>query len=198
VRRRRLIAQAPMRAFVTSRCWNLAWATEVSWDPDAKPSFLIQPLNVRETGRAPVDHRAQLRRAGELTTGTTSIRVRLGEAEVVVGVELRRFPNGGYWWLLVCPCCRRSVKVLRLFESRIACWRCVGLRHGSECLRPVRRAQRRIELLRARLDAGPARLRPGRTVERRTQLMASLRRSEAVVRRHRAGRILVALKAEMG
>jgi hypothetical protein len=44
----------------------------------------------------------QLRRAGELTTDTRSIRVSLGEAERVVGVELRRFPNGGHWWLLVC------------------------------------------------------------------------------------------------
>jgi hypothetical protein len=35
-------------------------------------------------------------------------------------------------------------------------------------------------------------------MERRAQLMASLRRSESVVRRHFAGRILVALKAEIG
>jgi hypothetical protein len=35
-------------------------------------------------------------------------------------------------------------------------------------------------------------------MERRAQLTASLRRSEAVVRRHFAGRILAALKAEMG
>jgi hypothetical protein len=140
----------------------------------------------------------QLRRAGVLRAGAKSIRVSLGDAEVVVGVMLQRFPNGGYWWLLVCPGCDRPVKVLRLFEGRIVCWRCVGLRHGSECLRPVRRAQRRIELLREHLNGGPARLRPGRTMERRAQLIASLRRSEAVVRRHRAGRILVALKAEMG
>jgi hypothetical protein len=35
-------------------------------------------------------------------------------------------------------------------------------------------------------------------MERRSQLIASLRRSEAVVRRHFAGRVLVALKAEKG
>jgi hypothetical protein len=40
--------------------------------------------------------------------------------------------------------------------------------------------------------------RPGRTMERRAQLAASLRRSEAVVRRHRARGILIALGAEMG
>jgi hypothetical protein len=139
----------------------------------------------------------QLRRAGELTTGTRNLRVKLGEVEAVVGIVLRRFPNGGYWWLLTCPCCCRPVKVLRAFPDRIACWRCVGLRHGSECLRPVRRAQRRIELLRARLNNFPARLRPGRSMERRAQLLASLRRSEAVVRRHRAGRILAALEVDL-
>jgi hypothetical protein len=108
--------------------------------------------------------------------------VRLAEAEAVVGVVLQRFSNGGHWWLLICPRCGRRAKVLRLSESRIACWRCIGLRHGSEGLRPVRRAERRIELLRARLNDGPARLRPGRSVERRAQLTASLRRSEAIVR----------------
>jgi hypothetical protein len=35
-------------------------------------------------------------------------------------------------------------------------------------------------------------------MERRAQLMASLRRCEAVVRRHFAGRILVALRADIG
>jgi hypothetical protein len=63
----------------------------------------------------------------------------------------------------------------------------------------VRRAMHRIERLKAtRFHGGSVTRRPGRTMERGAQLTASLRRSEAVVRRHFAGRILVALGAEIG
>ena len=79
------------------------------------------------------------------------------------------------------------------------CSRCTGLRYWCEGKPAVRRAQHRIERLKAtRFHGGPVSRRPGRTMERRAQLTASLRRSEAVVRRHFSGRILVALKAEIG
>jgi hypothetical protein len=79
------------------------------------------------------------------------------------------------------------------------CGRCTGLRYWCEGKPGVRRAQHRIERLKAtRFHGGPVSRRPGRTMERRAQLMASLGRSEAVVRQHRARRIMVALKAEMG
>ena len=79
------------------------------------------------------------------------------------------------------------------------CSRCTGLRYWCEGKPAVRRAQQRIERLKTtRFHGGPVSHRPGRTMERRAQLAASLHRSEAVVRRDFAGRILAALKAEIG
>jgi hypothetical protein len=79
------------------------------------------------------------------------------------------------------------------------CGRCTGLRYWCEGKPAVLRAQHRIERLKTtRFHGNAVTRRRGRTMERRAQLTASLRRSEAVVRRHFAGRILVALKAEIG
>jgi hypothetical protein len=99
----------------------------------------------------------------------------------------------------ICGSCGRRARVLRLHAGHIMCGRCTGLRYWCEGKPAVRRAQHRIKRLKAtRFHGGPVRIRAGRTMERGAQLAASLRRSEIVVRRHRARRILAALGAEIG
>jgi hypothetical protein len=116
-----------------------------------------------------------------------------------VGVVQFRMRSGSVFVQFVCGHCGRRAQILRLHAGNIMCSRCTGLRYWCEGKPAVRRAQHRIERLKAtRFHGGPVRLRPGRTMERRAQLTASLRRSEAVVRRHLAGRILVAFGAGIG
>jgi hypothetical protein len=99
----------------------------------------------------------------------------------------------------LCGSCGRRAQVLRLHAGHIMCGRCTGLRYWCEGKPAVRRAQHRIERLKTtRFYGGSVSRRPGRTIERRAHFTASLRRSEAVVRQHRAGRILAALKVEIG
>jgi hypothetical protein len=144
------------------------------------------------------------RRSGALTPDMTCTAVTLqADDGTAVSCEVQvarvRMRSGGVFLQFVCRQCGRRAQVLRLHAGHIMCGRCTGLRYWCEGKPAVRRARHRIEQLKAtRLHGGPVRFRPGRTVERRAQLMSSLRRSEAVVRRHFAGRILVALKAEMG
>jgi hypothetical protein len=103
--------------------------------------------------------------------------------------------SGGVFLQFICGHCGRRAQVLRLHQDRIMCGRCTGLRYWCEGKPAVRRAQHRIKRLKTtRFHGGPVSPRPGRTMERRAQLTASLRRSEAVVRRHRAGLIVAALK----
>ena len=116
-----------------------------------------------------------------------------------VGVAQVRMRSSVVFLQFVCASCGRRARILRLHAGHIMCGRCTGLRYWCEGKPAVRRAQQRIERLKAtRFHGGPVSHRPGRTMEHRAQLAASLRRSEAVVRRHFAGRILVALKAEIG
>jgi hypothetical protein len=147
---------------------------------------------------------ADLRRSGELTPGMECVAVTLQEAadasvSTEVGVIHVLMRSGGFFLQFICGRCGRRAQVLRLHADRIMCGRCTGLRYWCEGKPAVRRAQHRIEQLKTtRFHGGPVSRRPGRTMERRAQLTASLRRSEAVMRRHFAGRILVALKAEIG
>jgi hypothetical protein len=146
----------------------------------------------------------EMRRSGVLTPDMKRVAVSLqGKDGLPVSAEVRvvqfRTRSGGIFLQFICGHCGRSAQVLRLHAGHIMCGRCTGLRYWCEGKPAVRRAQHRIERLTAtRFHGGPVSHRPGRTMERRAQLTASLRRSEAVVRRHRAGRILVALKAEIG
>jgi hypothetical protein len=116
---------------------------------------------------------SRLRASGAIKPDATSIAL-FGRP---VGVTHRVFPNGGSWSFFVAPCCGRRVRTLRLIDDRLLCWRCDGFGHRTR--------RDRIERLRERLYGGPARLnaRPGRTLERRQQLEASLRRALIVERR---------------
>ena len=92
----------------------------------------------------------------------------------------------------------RRAQILRLHAGRILCGRRTGLRYWSGGKPAVRRARHReggARLKATRFRGGPISRRSG-TMERRAQLTASLRRSEAVVRRHFAGRMLAAFKDE--
>jgi hypothetical protein len=146
----------------------------------------------------------ELRRSGAVSVDMDRIKLTLqstGGSPVSRNVRLVRFRmcSGVVFLQFICGHCGRRAQVLRLHAGRIMCGRCTGLRYWCEGKPAVRRAQHRIELLKARrFHGGPVSGRAGRTMERRTHLEASLRRSEAVVRRHFAGRILRALQAEIG
>jgi hypothetical protein len=141
-----------------------------------------------------------IRRSGDLTPDMDHIAVTFQGNEgapvsTEVAVRSFRMRSGGVFLQFICGRCGRRARVLRLHEPHIVCGRCTGLRYWCEGKPAVRRAQHRVERLKAtRFHGGPVSRRPGRTMERRAQLTASLRRSEAVVRRYFSGRILVALK----
>ena len=147
---------------------------------------------------------SDMRRSGALTMDMAQIRVTLQGSDgtpisTEVGVVRFRMRSGGVFLQFICGRCGRRAQVLRLHADRIMCGRCTGLRYWCEGKPALRRAQHRVESLKAtRFHGGPVSQRPGRMMERRAQLTASLRRSEALVRRHFARRILVALKAEIG
>jgi hypothetical protein len=146
----------------------------------------------------------EFRRSSALTPDITRTAVTLqGDDGTPVSSEVRvarvRMRSGVVFLQFICRQCGRRAQVLRLHAGRIMCGRCTGLRYWCEGKPAVRRAQHRIERLKTtRFHGGPVSGRPGRTMERRIQLAASLRRSEAVVRRHFAGRIMMALQAEIG
>jgi hypothetical protein len=144
-----------------------------------------------------------MRRSGALTLGMTRVTVTLQAdgtpVSTEVGVACIKMRSGSVFLQFICRYCGRRAQVLRLYAGRITCGRCTGLRYRCEGKPALHRAQQRIERLKAtRFHGGPVSSRAGRTMERRAQLTASLRRSEAVVRRHFSERILAALKAEIG
>jgi hypothetical protein len=144
-----------------------------------------------------------MRRSGAVGPEMRYVAVTLQARAEPVSTQVRlvrfRMRSGGLFLQFICGHCGRRARVLRLHEAHIMCGRCTGLRYWCEGKPAVRRAQHRVEGLKAtRFHGGPVSPRPGRTMERRTQLTASLRRSEGVVRRHRAGRILAAFHAAIG
>ena len=59
-----------------------------------------------------------------------------------VGVKLRRFRNGGFWAMLVCPRCGGGSQRLRLLDGQPACGKCVrasGLIYRSQSVRTEKR-----------------------------------------------------------
>jgi hypothetical protein len=136
-----------------------------------------------------------MRAARLVTVDMTSVAVTFGEGKNALKREVRvahhHFSNGGSWSFLVCPTCGRLARMLKLHEKPM-CRRCClreGIRYRISSGSVAERAEARIkgqEKLRARLAGGPARLkpRPGRTLDRRGRLEASLQRAH-IVRRGR-------------
>jgi hypothetical protein len=128
---------------------------------------------------------SRLRAAGVIRPGdrTAVVAFPCG-LSFVVALQHIHFPNGGGWSFAVCSCGRRC-RTLRLYENRLACRGCLvarGVRSRAAGLSETARARHRVLALKARLEGGPARLkpRPGRTVDRRARLEAALARAEYV------------------
>jgi hypothetical protein len=130
---------------------------------------------------------SRMRASGEITAETKTTTVTFGEVGFNVALALLRFPNGGSWSFFVCSCGRKC-RTLRLYDGGLACRRCLGdrgLRPRVELIRTEKRAAYIAPRILARLNsATPARLhpRPGRTLDRRANLEAKLRRSLIVAR----------------
>jgi hypothetical protein len=132
---------------------------------------------------------SRLRALGDITEEMKAATVKFDAVEFTVGLALFRWPNGGSWSFFMCPCGRRA-RIIRLFEGRLACCRCLkarGLHAHVELVRTERRAAwltpKRLERLKS--DA-PARLhpRPGRMLDPGANLEFALRRSRIVARKH--------------
>jgi hypothetical protein len=132
---------------------------------------------------------SRLRAAGEVRSDMKTTTVRFDDAEFVVGLAHRKFPNGGSWSFFVCACGRRA-RLLRLYEGGLACRWCLGARgyrprvqlcsHAG--VRVSHTAPRRLAVL---TSLSPVRLhaRPGRVLDRRERMEFALRRSLIVARR---------------
>jgi hypothetical protein len=128
---------------------------------------------------------------GYIRRDAVTALIRFGDQSVEygVGVRMRRFRNGGFWAMFVCPQCGAGAQRLRLLDNAPACGKCVrasGLRYRVESTaardRHLLTAPERI----ARLNGNkPARLnpRPGRSLDRRAPIEAALKRSLIVARR---------------
>ena len=129
---------------------------------------------------------------GEIERDTKTARVRFGDdgVEYQVGVTLRRFRNGGFWAMLVCPRCGGGSQRLRLLDERPSCGACVrasGLIYRSQSVRTEKRHTVTAPPRLARLNSDkPLRVhpRPGRMIDRRANIEFALRRSRIVARKH--------------
>jgi hypothetical protein len=139
-----------------------------------KPRYLID-FHLMYLDDLPSTCVADLRRCGALTPDTKRVEVSLqGNDGLPVSTEARivRFHmrSGGVFLQFICGSCGRRARILRLHAGHIMCSRCTGLRYWCEGKPAVRRAQQRIERLKAtRFHGGPVSRRPGRTMERRAQ-----------------------------
>jgi hypothetical protein len=128
----------------------------------------------------------RLRASGEVNSGTTLIRVKLGCLEASVRVHLRLFPNGGSWSFFGCPTCGKKVRVLRLYGDAVLCWSCCrrrGIRNSSETMSREQRARASIFRIRAKLAGEGLRASRARCwskLDKRKQLEAALARAEYV------------------
>jgi hypothetical protein len=137
---------------------------------------------------------SRMRAAGHFRSNDTTAMVAFpsphDDAAFVVALSHFRWPNGGVWSFFRCPCGRRA-RILRLFDNNeLVCRGCLkarGFRARVELIAtPVRAAHTVPRRLGRLASATPARLypRPGRVLDRRSHLEASLRRSQIVARQH--------------
>jgi hypothetical protein len=156
------------------------------------PEGLILALMKRTIDDLPQVRVATLVALGEIGRDAKTARVRFGDdrVEYQIGVSLRRFRNGGFWAMLVCPRCGGGAQRLRLLGDRPACGKCVrasGLIYRSQSVRTEKRHAVTAPPRIARLNSnGPLRVhpRPGRMLDRRANLEFALRRSRIVARKH--------------
>ena len=135
---------------------------------------------------------ASLVALGEIGRDAKTARVRFGDegAEHQVAIRLRRFRNGGFWAMLVCPRCNGRAQRLRLLDDRPACGKCVrasGLIYRSQSVRTEKRHLVTAPARLAKLNGDrPIRVhpRPGRTFDGRANIEFALRRSRIVARKH--------------
>jgi hypothetical protein len=85
----------------------------------------------------PLVHASTLVASGYITRDAVTALIRFGDesVEYAVGVRVRRFRNGGFWAILVCPRYNGGAQRLRLLDSAPACGKCVrasGLRYRVE------------------------------------------------------------------
>jgi hypothetical protein len=116
--------------------------------------------------------------------------VGIADVEVEVGLQLVKFASGGSWSFFLCPQCGRRARTLKLFGGRPACGQCVraaGMQYRIDMCshfskRVALTAPKRIERLNSDI---PARLhrRPGRMLDKRTNLELRLKRSLIAERR---------------
>ena len=129
---------------------------------------------------------------GEIRRDAKTARIRFGDdgVEYQVGVKVRRFRNGGFWAMFVCPRCGRGAQRLRLLDERPACGKCVRARGLIYRSQSVRTEKRHLVTAPPRLDRlnsdRPLRVHPrtGRTLDRRANIEFALRRSRIVARKH--------------
>ena len=129
---------------------------------------------------------------GYIKRDAKTARVRFGDdgVEYQVGVTLRRFRNGGFWAVLVCPGCGGGAQRLRLIDDLPACGACVrasGLIYRSQSVRTEKRHTVTAPPRLAKLNSDrPLRVhpRPGRTIDGRANTEFALRRSRIVARKH--------------
>jgi hypothetical protein len=105
----------------------------------------------------PTSSISRLRAQGLVTVRTTLFRLSIMGVTGVVPVVHRDFPNGGGWSFFACPQCDRRVRVLKLYDGRFGCRRCIPLPFRCQRLSPIERAAQRIQRLEALLSRGPVR-----------------------------------------
>jgi hypothetical protein len=137
----------------------------------------------------PVIRVSALVASGYIRRDAVTALVRFGDdvVEYGIGVRVRRFRNGGFWAMLVCPRCGGGAQRLRLLDGQPCCGKCVrasGLRYRVESTaakdRHLLTAPDRIAKLKGLARVNP---RPGRRLDRRAPIEAALKRSLLLARR---------------
>lgn len=132
---------------------------------------------------------ARLRALGVIRPEAASAVVRFGEGEDALVREVRiwhrQFRNGRGISLFLCPACGGKAQLLKLYDGRLRCRKCLmrsgvqfRIAYGTPAERALARAKR-IEALKAKLSGPPLRLKPlaGLRVARRRELELSLTRA---------------------
>jgi hypothetical protein len=133
---------------------------------DVKPRNLIYS-RLMHLDELPSVRVTDMRRSGGLTPDMSHISVTLhgddgSPVSTAVPVVRVRMRSGAVFLQFICGYCGRRARILRLYAGRVMCGRCTGLRYWCEGKPAVRRAQHRVERLKAtRFHGSPVSRRPG-------------------------------------